>query len=285
MIRLIATDMDGTLLIHGLRGIPKQNLRALKRAEDSGVHVALCSGRMPEDMSFYASDAGLQAHILALNGSYCLDAPHGTCVSDRTMRSEDAMALRRLLDRYPGLHYEFFGADELVINAVPSDDWEVNVGTHLRRPGGKTRIALSLAEGMDLLLARGVNKLVVVDEAMTGVLEQIRREIARNLPGVEVSSSWCNNLEIMPRGVNKGAAVQALAQRLGIPMDQVMTLGDNENDIPMLACAGVGVAVENATPGALAAARYRVASNERFGVAEAVRRFVLNEGKDGKCGG
>ena len=239
MIRLIATDMDGTLLIHGLRGIPKQNLQALKRAEDSGVHVALCSGRMPEDMSFYASDAGLQAHILALNGSYCLDAPHGTCVSDRTMRSEDAMALRRLLDRYPGLHYAFFGADELVINAVPSDDWEVNVGTHLRRPGGKTRIALSLAEGMDRLLARGVNK---------------------------------------------GAAVQAMAQRQGITMDQVMTMGDNENDIPMLACAGVGVAVENATPGALAAARYRVASNERFGVAEAVCRFVLNEGKDGKCG-
>ena len=80
----------------------------------------------------------------------------------------------------------------------------------------------------------------------------------------------------MARGVNKGAAVTALARRLDIPMDQVMTLGDNENDIPMLTCAGVGVAVENATPGALAAAKYRTAANDRFGVAEAIRRFALD---------
>lgn len=58
--------------------------------------------------------------------------------------------------------------------------------------------------------------MVVVDEAMSGVLETIRGEIARSMPGVEVSSSWCNNLEIMACGANKGAAVKALAQRLGL---------------------------------------------------------------------
>lgn len=81
MIRLIATDMDGTLLVHGVTGIPDENLRAMKQAVARGIHVALCSGRMPEDMSFFASDAGLNVHILALNGSYCLDVPHGLCVS------------------------------------------------------------------------------------------------------------------------------------------------------------------------------------------------------------
>lgn len=276
MIRLIATDMDGTLLVHGITGIPDENLRAMKQAAARGIHVALCSGRMPEDMSFFASDAGLNAHILALNGSYCLDVPHGPCVSSHTMQPADAQALRGMLQAYPGLHYEIFSGNDLVVNMAPSDDWEINVGTNLRRPGGKTRVAVNQEERLQQMLAQGVNKLVVVDEAMTGVLEKIRQEIARRLPGLEVSSSWCNNLEIMARGVNKGAAVTALARRLDIPMDQVMTLGDNENDIPMLTCAGVGVAVENATPGALAAAKYRTASNDRFGVAEAIRRFALD---------
>lgn len=276
MIRLIATDMDGTLLVHGVKGIPDENLRAMKQAVARGIHVALCSGRMPEDMSFFASDAGLNVHILALNGSYCLDVPHGLCVSSHTMQPADAQALRDMLQAYPGLHYEIFSGNDLVVNMAPSDNWEINVGTNLRRPGGKTRVAVNQEERLQQMLAQGVNKLVVVDEAMTGVLVKIRQEIARRLPGLEVSSSWCNNLEIMARGVNKGAAVTALARRLDIPMDQVMTLGDNENDIPMLTCAGVGVAVENATPGALAAAKYRTASNDRFGVAEAIRRFALD---------
>ncbi len=277
MIRLIATDMDGTLLIHGCRGIPSRNLQALKRAAERGVRVALCSGRMPEDMSYFASDAGLDAHILALNGSYCLDAPHGPCVKDQTMSPEDVRTLLHLLDGYPRLHYELFGGDTVVVNRLPSADWEINVGTNLRRPGGKTRIGLSLDQGLDQLLVRGVNKLVAVDEAMSGALERIRSQIAREIPGLEVSSSWCNNLEIMPRGVNKGAAVTVLAQRLGIPLAQVMPLGDNENDVSMLACAGAGVAVANGTPGALAAARYRTAANDAFGVAAAIERLVLAE--------
>lgn len=277
MIRLIATDMDGTLLIHGTKGIPEPNLLALRQASARGVHVALCSGRMPEDMSFFASDAGVNAHILSLNGSYCLDVPHGCCVSSRTMRKEDVEALCQTFNRFSGLHFELFSGNDLVINAVPSEDWEINVGTNLRRPGGHTHIYSSLAEGLTKIASRGVHKMVVVDEAMSGVLETIRGEIARSMPGVEVSSSWCNNLEIMACGVNKGAAVAALAKRLGLSMDQVMTLGDHENDIPMLACAGVGVAMENATPGAKAAAKYRTLANDRFGVAEAVRRFVLDK--------
>ena len=166
MIRLIATDMDGTLLVHGVTGIPDENLRAMKQAAARGIHVALCSGRMPEDMSFFASDAGLNVHILALNGSYCLDVPHGPCVSSHTMQPADAQALRGMLQAYPGLHYETFSGNDLVVNMAPSDDWEINVGTNLRRPGGKTRVAVNQEERQQQMLAQGENKLAGVDEAM-----------------------------------------------------------------------------------------------------------------------
>lgn len=100
-------------------------------------------------MSFFASDAGVNAHILALNGSYCLDVPHGCCVSSRTMRKEDVEALCQTFNRFSGLHFELFSGNDLVINAVPSEDWEINVGTNLRRPGGPYAYLQQPCGGLD----------------------------------------------------------------------------------------------------------------------------------------
>lgn len=65
------------------------------------------------------------------------------------------------------------------------------------------------------------------------------RSAAERIPGVEINSSWWDNLEIMAAGVHKGAALRCLAQRLEIPLDEVMAIGDNENDLPMLQVAGL----------------------------------------------
>ena len=60
------------------------------------------------------------------------------------------------------------------------------------------------------------------------------RSAAERIPGVEINSSWWDNLEIMAAGVHKGAALRCLAQRLEIPLDEVMAIGDNENDLPKM---------------------------------------------------
>mgnify|MGYP000509024518 CR=1 FL=1 len=82
------------------------------------------------------------------------------------------------------------------------------------------------------------------------------------------------NLELMPAGVNKGMAVAALAQRLGIGPESVMALGDYDNDVSMLSYAGVSVAMANASERARAAARYRTLSNDEDGVAHAIQRYA-----------
>lgn len=155
-----------------------------------------------------------------------------------------------MLQAYPGLHYAIFSGNDLVVNMAPSDDWEINVGTNLRRPGGKTRVAVNQEERLQQMLAQGVNKLVVVDEAMTGVLE-------KNPPGDRPAASRPGSEQQLVQqpgdygpGREQRCRCYGPGPALGHSMDQVMTLGDNENDIPMLTCAGVGVAVENATPGA-----------------------------------
>ena len=84
MIRLIAMDMDGTLLIHPSEGIAARNAETLRQAVARGVKLAICSGRTTEDASYFALDAGLDMAIMGLNGAYCLDRPLGQCVANHT---------------------------------------------------------------------------------------------------------------------------------------------------------------------------------------------------------
>lgn len=99
--------------------------------------------------------------------------------------------------------------------------------------------------------------------------------LLETLPGLEITSSWADNYELMPRGVSKGRAVQELAEQMGIGPDQVMTLGDFDNDLSMIEYAGFGTAMGNASPRVKAAAKYVTLTNDEDGVAAAIRKFVL----------
>jgi len=83
-------------------------------------------------------------------------------------------------------------------------------------------------------------------------------------------------LEILDKRVNKGTGVKSLADALGIKPEEIMTLGDQENDIAMLEYAGLGVAMENAIPSVKEVANFVTKSNLEDGVAYAIEKFVLN---------
>ena len=83
------------------------------------------------------------------------------------------------------------------------------------------------------------------------------------------------NIEIMPAGMDKGKGVRDMARAMGVSMDQVMALGDENNDIPMLRAAGFGVAMGNASEETKNAARFITASNAEEGFALALETYVL----------
>ena len=97
------------------------------------------------------------------------------------------------------------------------------------------------------------------------------------LGGLRLTSSIPDNLEINASGAHKGAGLKALCRHLKISTSQVMAIGDNGNDVTMLQCAGVSVAVADALPEALAAAKYRTSAHDEDGLAEAVERFLIQQ--------
>ncbi|MGN0778071.1 MAG: Cof-type HAD-IIB family hydrolase, partial [Aristaeellaceae bacterium] len=268
--------MDGTLLGKERGVIPPVNLAALQAAQRCGIHLCLASGRAPDDAGFHALDAGLPMHIIALNGGVLLDEPLGPVVSSRYLPEDAARRVYGLIQQAQ-LPCAVFSDHDVVLSRPDTytGKWKEVWGTFMDREGGRTRV-IQDASAVAARLAR-VSKFVVTSISEPVLLVPLREQLTALCPEVEVTSSWVDNIEINPCGVNKGAALTALAARLGIPMAQVMAIGDNDNDVSMLEAAGFGVAMGNATPAALAAAGYVTLPCLENGVAAAIRALALGE--------
>ena len=103
------------------------------------------------------------------------------------------------------------------------------------------------------------------------------RSAMEKIDGLEINSSWWDNLEMLEAGVHKGAALRALAERLNLPMEQVMAIGDNENDLSMFEVAGLSVAMGNGTDRAKESADWVTLTNEEDGVAHAIEKAVFGK--------
>ncbi len=271
-VALIAMDMDGTLL-DSCQRLTLGNLAALRKVQAAGIHLAICSGRLPGDVAMFLDEAGLtDCAILSLNGAYCLER----CMDGAFLnQSFDGATLDAAVEILRRARFPFgcFVQNRLVIFEgdfqVDDEFW----GTYTC--GRFAPQYLYGMGGLNALRAQGVNKLLCMaqDEAK---LERARCALAE-LPGLDVTSSWSMNLELMPAGVNKGIAVAALAQKLGISSQRVMTLGDYDNDVSMLSYAGVSVAMANASQQARAAAKHLTLSNDEDGVAYAIRTLCFGE--------
>lgn len=269
-IRLIAMDMDGTLLDQSQQIAP-QECDALRAAQKRGIALAICSGRMPGDIARFLTDAGFpDCAILSLNGAYCLARPYEDLFVDHTLDDDTLMRVAKLLHE---AHATFgcFSENRLVIVdgcVKPDGDFW---GTH--KTGLYAPEYLHGFGKIDAVRPHGVNKLLVLASTQE-MISQLTEELAQ-VDALDVTSSWALNLELMPKGTSKGTGVRALAQRLGLSADQVMALGDYDNDIPMLAFAGAGVAMGNAGDRVKQAAKHTTLTNAEHGVAEAIRRWAL----------
>ena len=277
-IRLIAMDLDGTLLAPHRPGerarISEGCLRALWAAHERGITLCLASGRLPDDAAHFAMAAGLPMRVLALNGACALDEPRGELLSGRTVSPAAAHRLWELACACPA-DCGLFGGHELVLSTpIRPDNALWRWGSYLDAPDGRSAIRVGREAG-EALCEKGVHKLVAISPDRPDVLETLTRQILRELPELKVSTSWRDNIEVDLRDVDKGTALRDLAARLRIPMEQVMAIGDNGNDLPMLRAVGWSVAMGNATDEVKACCGWHTLSDAEDGVAAAIWTLAL----------
>ncbi len=266
-IKLIATDIDGTL-VSSQGMITERSLRAIRAAREKGITVAIATGRFPENAFLLLEDYGLRLPIVGANGARIVDENLKE-ISSHPMAPE---AVRGAIDvlMHAGSDFFIFG-DHAVCTATAQKKHhsELSQGDRIRELG--FRYYHGREEVAEFVSRHAVYKFFVCDNVP---LPPVRQALAQ-IPGIDLTQSWYNNIEIMPEGVDKGRGVRDLAQSLGITMDQVMTLGDQDNDIPMLKAAGWGIAMGNASEETKKAARFVTASYAEEGFARALETYAL----------
>lgn len=268
-IRLIATDMDGTLLRSDHRTISARSLDAFARARRAGIDVLAISGRQAYSLGVLVAGTPLDGIVVSSNGSVAMD------LATREVLFQEALDVEAQRTIVSGLLEHF--PDAKVASVRDAGDLYVTQHGYLgvADPGAvDSRWQVHhRRDTLEEVLAEPSVKLAIFDPAVPlDDLLAIARELA--VPGTLPTTSGASYLEVGRAGVSKATALARLAQQRGYTADQVVAFGDNNNDVEMLAWAGHGVAMANAVPGALEAADEVTAGHEEDGVAQVIERLL-----------
>lgn len=276
--KMLVVDMDYTLL-NKEKKVSERNRNALRRAMEQGVHVVVATGRIYTSARVYARLLGINTPIIASNGAIIREAAfespiHTEKTIYRNLLSVEAAAeMIRLSHKY-GLFCHLFTEDtiyaEKLINvSLRYTEWNKYLGE-------EDKVKIVIDDELEKKVSEGkleVLKAVVVDQDSKKI-HSIREDIV-NTGIVTVSQSLKDNLEVMDKDVSKGNAVRMLAKTLGIERNEIIAIGDNENDISMIRYAGLGIAMGNAEESLKEAADDITGHYEEDGVAQAVEKYML----------
>jgi Cof subfamily protein (haloacid dehalogenase superfamily) len=265
VIRLLALDLDGTLIGDDL-AISEHVGRAVTAAQARGVTVTLATGRMFDATVPFARELDITAPLICYQGGLIqhpdADAPLYRATMDPALVRE-ALAWQAQRDWHLVLYAD--GALFAAERRYPTDFYHDLLGKNFHWGDDLTAV---------LEEHEPVKFLFVAEPPEADRIEDAMRE--RFTGRMEIVRSHSMFVEGNPLGVSKGNALERLAAHLTIPRAQVMAVGDQGNDLPMIAWAGVGVAMGNGSAEARSIADWVAPSLEEDGAAVAIERFVLN---------
>lgn len=267
MYKLIAIDMDGTLL-KGDKTISKENYSAIQKARKAGVKIVLATGRPLNGIKKYLS------HLNLMNEDDYAVVFGGAMVQNNKSEKVISHNILELKD----WNYLFSLSKKLKVNIhaltessciTPKDNKYSN------REATMNNIPLIIDNPANMKENFSIIKIMFIDEPE--ILEEVLTRLPEELYDkyTIVRSAPCY-LEFLNINANKGLGVEALAKSLNIKQEEVICIGDAGNDTHMVEYAGLGVAMENAFPELKEVANFITLSNENHGVAHVIDKFIFN---------
>ena len=269
---IIAVDLDGTVL-DAEKKVTERTLAALEAAAESGIWVVPATGRILKGMPEEILKLGWIRYMILANGATVWDRGAESCLYRAEISAETGLEVFRWLDGFPVI-YDCYQDNQ---GWMTASMWE-NAEAYAPSPFYLQHIRTLRRPVPDLKehIRRSGTSLQKI-QAFCRTTETQREVIGRTaerFPQLAVSTSVARNVEINDGRANKGAALTALAERLGIPMGKVAAFGDGTNDLSMIRAAGMGVAMGNAAEEVKAAADRVTAGNGEDGVGIAVETLT-----------
>ncbi|WP_070379690.1 HAD family hydrolase [Rhodococcus sp. WMMA185] len=266
--RLVATDLDGTLL-RSDRTISPRTARAMEEARRAGVEIVWATARARHSVHELAQSCGFRGKAICANGAVILDLTDGSpkITATTTIAMESAAAaMNRVRAVMPGVAFANVGPTGFV--AEPAYAALCEFTDHQRHPH-----EMALSELLPLPDEPMV-KIVARHPDVSGA-ELYRTTVAAGVEGMELTHSGAPYVEMSASGVSKASALAELCAAEGISSSEVAVVGDATNDVQMLKWAGTALCPSNAIDDILALADRVLPSNDEDGVASFLESLIL----------
>lgn len=276
MIRMIAFDLDGTLLDEKKK-VTAKTKAALERAADRGVVLVPATGRPFCGVSEELADLRGITYILTTNGAGIYERESGKCVYEDSMPLAQFLPMLERLERLEVMADAFVKGGSYMSEKNARLVEEMDVSEELKRYIRNSRVCVANQTEFLRELGDDVEKLTInfvnnEDGSRRDYGKVI--EIVNDYPEFNAVSGGMYNVEVTRKGVSKASGLQWLADRLGISREEIIAFGDSGNDVDMLRFAGIGVAMGNAEAIARDAADYVTKKNTEDGIVYALERYM-----------
>ena len=294
MYRLIAIDLDGTLL-NSKGEVSEKNRNAIKQAMNNGIEVVLCSGRVRSSVESIATDIGANNYVISGNGAEVYDVKNKEILYKKFLTKEKTLEISKFCEDN-SIFYSVHGENSIISSSLKHNILVHNSENNKKPIEKRTNINITenIYEYLKNSPYESFSKITICDgtEAIfKGIVEKLRKikeievlDVAHmSNKTVEIGEETHNlqyyYTETTAKNVNKWNAIEKLIEKLNISKDEVVTIGDNINDKEMLQNAGLGVVMGNGAPYIKEIGDVIVADNNNNGVEEAIIHYCLK-----KCG-
>lgn len=275
MIKLVAIDMDGTLL-DSSKKLPEENRKTIQDYAEKGIIFAFCTGRVMNEMELISGELPWVRYAITCNGAYVKDLQsdnsNNEIFSDSLTMEEVRYIFYTMKEKGFDMMFEL-QADGVVYAQKDCIEAPEKYGVeYIRDLISKTRVPIDNIEEYINDRTKDVGKINIFFPTT-----EIRNQALEEFKYMEFDFTYSEptNIDINRKGSDKGKGLAMLAKYLEIDMSEVMAIGDNYNDIQLLQTAGLPVAMGNAPDDIKALADYVTLSNDDSGVAYAIKKFCL----------
>ena len=290
MIKLIASDMDGTLLNHNHK-IPKENVKLINFAKNQGIEFVVATGRAYYEALPALNEENINCDVISFNGGIVYDK-NGNIISITPMLPKDLYYTIEILKSFD-ISYQLYTKNTIYTKSIETD---INAYIDLIRSNGydpdvehlraeaqqKLDVGyITEVENIELYLNEKENppiKIIAISNDISK-LENAAKLLLEN-KSISVTSSGANNIEIMHKNATKGEALKEIAKIYGINLENAVAIGDNLNDQAMLDIVGYSVAMKNGNTILKEQAKYVTEkTNSEGGVADTIFKLIEQNNK------
>lgn len=263
MYKLVAIDLDGTLL-NSYGQINEENINTIKQLNQKGIYVVLASGRAKNSIINFANELEIKNFIIAGNGSLIYDMQQEKVIYDKFMEKNKVLDIVNICEEN-SMFYSVSLENSILAKSM---DYIVKIynNENINKPDNK-KTNINITENIYKYIYDSdvpkYSKITICDKdkiIFSSIIKKLRtikdidvldveHEAKKKIKiGTEIVPIEYYYTEITKKGVNKWEALQFLINTLGITKQEIITIGDNVNDIEMIKTAGIGVAMGNSAP-------------------------------------